>query len=204
MLSWMKNKLQAKKDSLNIELQRKIKNKLKTIDFSTFSIQGDGPRKSECQDSYSIIDGQKDHYYSFGVFDGYGNSGKEASNAVSENFHKFFEKNFKKIQSLKTKKEREEFLKKAYENAESKMKSSGIDYNLSGSCVNFIFIKDNLCTISNLGDSRAVLCRIGKDINAIELSWDHKPTRKDEKQRIVQNGGKIEKLNFKGEWVGPF
>lgn len=120
-------------------------------------------------------------YYAFGVFDGYGNSGKEASNAVSENFHKFFEKYFTKIQKLNNKKEREEFLMKCYENTESKMKSSGIDYNLSGSCVNFLFIKDNFCTISNLGDSRAVLCRIGKDINAIELSWDQKPTRKDEK-----------------------
>lgn len=67
-----------------------------------------------------------------------------------------------------------------------------------------MFIKDNLCTISNLGDSRSVLCRVGKDVNAIELSWDQKPTRKDEKHRILQYGGKIEKLNFNGEWVGPF
>jgi len=29
---------------------------------------------------------------------------------------------------------------------------------------------------------------------AIELSWDHKPTRPDEKERIKKNGGKIEKM----------
>jgi hypothetical protein len=28
---------------------------------------------------------------------------------------------------------------------------------------------------------------------ALELSWDHKPTRADEKQRILESGGKIEK-----------
>jgi protein phosphatase 2C family protein 2/3 len=65
------------------------------------------------------------------------------------------------------------------------MIKSGIDYNYSGTCVNLIFIKDDICTIANLGDSRAVLCRMSKDINAIELSWDHKPTRKTEKDRIL-------------------
>ena len=38
-------------------------------------------------------------------------------------------------------------------------------------------IKDNLLTIANLGDSRAVLCRKEKDILAIEISIDHKPGR---------------------------
>lgn len=38
--------------------------------------------------------------------------------------------------------------------------------------------------IANLGDSRAVMYRKSKKDNlAIELSWDHKPTRKEEKER---------------------
>ena len=74
------------------------------------------------------------------------------------------------------------------------MKKSGIDYNTSGTCSNLIFIKDSLCTIANVGDSRAVLCWMGKDIMAIELSWDQKPTRKDEKKRIIENGGKIDAI----------
>ena len=84
------------------------------------------------------------------------------------------------------------------------MKKSGIDYNTSGTTATLVFIKDSLCTIANLGDSRAVMCRIGQDISAIELSWDQKPTRKDERERIQNSGGKIEKLNYNGEWVGPY
>jgi integrin-linked kinase-associated serine/threonine phosphatase 2C len=87
---------------------------------------------------------------------------------------------------------------------ERQMIKSGIDYNYSGTCANIIFIKDDICTISNLGDSRAVLCRINKDINAIEMSWDHKPTRKDEKARIITNEGRVEKLNYNGDWIGPY
>ena len=34
---------------------------------------------------------------------------------------------------------------------------------------------------------------------AIELSWDHKPTRRDEKERILSKGGKIEKLIIDGK-----
>jgi len=50
-----------------------------------------------------------------------------------------------------------------------------------------------------LGDSRAVLYRItNKEKLAIELSYDHKPTRPDEKKRIISCGGKIEKLMHDG------
>jgi len=45
-----------------------------------------------------------------GVFDGHGNSGKEASNAASENFHKYFEKNISKITKLDAKEEIASFI----------------------------------------------------------------------------------------------
>ncbi len=45
---------------------------------------------------------------------------------------------------------------------------------------------------------------MSKDINAIELSWDHKPIRKIEKERIINNAGRVEKLNYNGEWIGPY
>lgn len=41
---------------------------------------------------------------------------------------------------------------------------------------------------ANVGDSKAVLCRSGK---AVELSYDHKPTRPDEKARIIEAGGSV-------------
>lgn len=77
----------------------------------------------------------------------------------------------------------------------------GIDFSNSGTCAIAVLIKGKTCYIANLGDSRAVLFRTvqekkTKKINklAIELSWDHKPTRPCEKERVKRKGGKIEKL----------
>ena len=41
---------------------------------------------------------------------------------------------------------------------------------------------------ANVGDSKAVLCRNGK---AVEMSYDHKPSREDERQRIIEAGGTV-------------
>ncbi len=41
---------------------------------------------------------------------------------------------------------------------------------------------------ANVGDSKAVLCRGGR---AVELSYDHKPSRPDEKERIIAAGGTV-------------
>eukprot|EP00913_Durusdinium_trenchii_P010229 g9590.t1 len=49
--------------------------------------------------------------------------------------------------------------------------------------------------VSNLGDSRAVLCRAG---TAVPVSEDHKPTRMDEKKRIERVGGLV--LQVRGAW----
>lgn len=58
-----------------------------------------------------------------------------------------------------------------------------------------MFIQKNIAYIANLGDSRAVMYRQAKKERlAIELSWDHKPIRPEEKDRILRCGGKIEKL----------
>lgn len=205
-MNWLTNKFSTLGNSIGTSKIQKHKEKFKleTIHFSSHSIQGEGPKKTECQDSYTIIDQSADGYYAFGVLDGHGNSGKEASNSASDNIQKYFDKSKKKIMKLESFKSRETFLKEVFADTEKTLKSSGIDYSASGTCCVFVFIKDNILTISNLGDSRAVLCRIGKEKAAIELSWDQKPTRKDEKERILASGGKIERLNFNGEYVGPF
>lgn len=72
-----------------------------------------------------------------------------------------------------------------FKNAEKKLKSSGIDYSNSGTCAISVFVHKSRAYISNLGDSRAVLFRVtNKEKLAIELSYDHKPIRPDERERI--------------------
>ena len=98
-----------------------------------------------------------------------------------------------KINSLTNLSSATKFLKAAFKSAEDKLKSSGIDYSNSGTCAITVFIKKNIIYIANLGDSRAVMLRnTKKEKLAVELSYDQKPTRPEEKVRILKMGGKIE------------
>ncbi|XP_015181214.1 PREDICTED: probable protein phosphatase 2C T23F11.1 [Polistes dominula] len=59
----------------------------------------------------------------------------------------------------------------------------------SGTTVIALLIKDNILYSANAGDSRAVASING---NAVPLSRDHKPTLKDERERIEAAGGWVE------------
>jgi len=58
-----------------------------------------------------------------------------------------------------------------------------------------IFLKDDICYVSNVGDSRAIMSiSNGKSIDI--LSNDHKPGMKEEENRIIQAGGKVYQYIF--------
>ncbi|XP_053976203.1 probable protein phosphatase 2C T23F11.1 isoform X1 [Hylaeus volcanicus] len=59
----------------------------------------------------------------------------------------------------------------------------------AGTTVTALLIKDNVIYSANAGDSRAVASING---NAVSLSRDHKPTLKDERERIKAAGGWVE------------
>ncbi|GLT84101.1 hypothetical protein SLE2022_023520 [Rubroshorea leprosula] len=63
---------------------------------------------------------------------------------------------------------------------------------LGGSTAVAVLLTDEHIVVANCGDSRAVLCRAGK---AIPLSFDHKPDRSDELERIRGVGGRVIFLN---------
>lgn len=194
-----------KKKEENRKQQNLNVNPLKDCKIVSYFMQGYGPKKTECQDSLCQLERFAEDCHFFAVYDGHGSSGKEASQAANDYIQTYLEKNSKKIKTLVTDKNRESFLRNAFKTAESKLKGSGIDYSNSGTCAISIFIQKNIAYIANLGDSRAVLCRLtSKEKLAIELSWDHKPTRPDEKDRILRSGGKIEKLIIDGNPVGPY
>jgi serine/threonine protein phosphatase PrpC len=194
-----KKKLEEKRVDLSLI------NPLAEVKIYGYSKIGYGPKKTECQDSYCIMEKFTDDCHFLAVYDGHGSSGKEASQAANDYIQTYLEKNAKKIKTLITEKTRESFLRHGFKTAESKLKSSGIDYSNSGTCCISVFLQKNNCYIANLGDSRAVLCRITpKEKLAIELSHDHKPTRPDEKERILKSGGKVERLIHDGVPVGPY
>ena len=84
-------------------------------------------------------------------------------------------------------------------------KETDINTLFSGStCVSLIFTPSKLLC-ANVGDSR---CIIGKSDEkkwfSKDLSIDHKPENKSEKERILKYGGRIEAfIDEKGEYYGP-
>ncbi len=60
---------------------------------------------------------------------------------------------------------------------------------LAGTTALIVMASEDELLVSNCGDSRAVLCR---GTTAVELSRDHKPFQRDEKERIEERGGWVE------------
>lgn len=58
----------------------------------------------------------------------------------------------------------------------------------SGTTAITAYIEADMLYVGNIGDSRAVLCRSGR---ALDASTDHKPGRKDERARIEALGGSV-------------
>lgn len=84
--------------------------------------------------------------------------------------------------------------------AQHKIDPSNI-FNLNGSTLNLLFLMGpdeygRLKLIAaNVGDSRAILClRDGEKYVAKDLTLDHKPNLKKERERIVKGGGSVERI----------
>ncbi|XP_067126522.1 integrin-linked kinase-associated serine/threonine phosphatase 2C-like [Centruroides vittatus] len=131
----------------------------------------------------------------YGVFDGHG--GARASRHVADRFPDSLassfpkgnveqvEKEIKKCLLETFKKTDEEFLKEA-----AKSKPTWKD----GTTAIIVLQINNTLYISNLGDSKAILCRFNEESKkymALNLSKDHSPTDYEERMRIQKAGGYV-------------
>ncbi|XP_029699334.1 integrin-linked kinase-associated serine/threonine phosphatase 2C isoform X1 [Takifugu rubripes] len=135
----------------------------------------------------------------FAVFDGHG--GARASQFAAENLHQILAKKFpvretENVDGLIRKclldtfrQTDEDFLKKA-----SSQKPAWKD----GSTVTCLLAVDDVVYVANLGDSRAVLCRMessgaggGQKPVTLALSKEHNPTIYEERMRIQKAGGTV-------------
>ena len=143
----------------------------------------------------------------FGVFDGHG--GKRAAQlAASQMLQKITEempyKHYRKGEEGKQAieaKEKMELLRAALSNAALKLDrwierqeafNSGDD--LSGTTAVTAMVTPDYIVVTNIGDSRAVLCRKAGTglVTAKALSVDHKPQNADERRRIERAGGFVQ------------
>ena len=191
--------------------------------YNGLSIAGKNERgiKKINQDTFFIeknINGV-DNFNIFGVLDGHGDNGHLASNFV-KNFVISQIKNDPYIKKEKDPKKiytkiisnGYEFLAKIYLDADEQIEHQGFDPSRSGTtCIILIQILEHIIC-ANTGDSRAMVV-YDKDDNLFNsqiypLSYDCKPELPNEKQRIIESGGVVEKAYFSddedGENSGPY
>eukprot|EP00002_Diphylleia_rotans_P009905 TRINITY_DN2025_c0_g2_i1.p1 TRINITY_DN2025_c0_g2~~TRINITY_DN2025_c0_g2_i1.p1 ORF type:complete len:348 (-),score=75.52 TRINITY_DN2025_c0_g2_i1:221-1264(-) len=132
----------------------------------------------------------------FSVFDGH--AGDEASKFAKANLHRNIMTSLSRSHSPRSSFQVEAIIREAY----AKTDADFLDYahrsqNNSGSTCVTAFITHNRLIVSNIGDSRAILCldnlqsQNGESTSFVAMSDDHKPNRPDEQERIEKNGGII-------------
>ncbi|KAK1899798.1 Integrin-linked kinase-associated serine/threonine phosphatase 2C [Dissostichus eleginoides] len=151
-------------------------------------------------DMSSCLPGHLSRVSYFAVFDGHG--GARASRFAAENLHHNLAKNFpsgetenvdrliKKCLLDTFRQTDEDFLKKA-----SSQKPAWKD----GSTATCVLLVDDTVYVANLGDSRAVLCRMEsaedqRKCVTLSLSKEHNPTIYEERMRIQRAGGTVRVL----------
>jgi len=203
-----------KEKEMPVKENKKIIKKIKDIlPYTHVGFDGEEPKENN-QDNYFIYKNfmnKKDYIY-MSVCDGHGVEGHFVSDFIKETLPYDMSENLKK-QNILTENEKEkekiyQIIKETFIMANEKLvDNEEINSLFSGStCVSLIYTPEKLI-VPNIGDSRAVLGRlINKENNeykAIDLSRDHKPTEKDEAQRIIENDGRIQPFTEDGEFVGP-
>ena len=154
----------------------------------------------------------------FGVLDGHGPQGHFVSQFCKNYFIRRMnsfviqckQENITTAEGLyeKLKKTKFAFIIQAFKDADLEMtKQNQFEYNFSGTTCNIVFqFKKNLICAS-VGDSRGILI-YDNDNNTNQgifpLSHDHKPDLPQEMNRIMNNGGRVDKLTDQyGNKVGP-
>ena len=126
----------------------------------------------------------------FAIYDGHG--GNKCSIFLQENLHDYiFTSDYFPLYPLKA-------IYQAFEKAELNFELIAYDkenkklLDKSGSCALSALIMDDICYITNLGDSRA-LYSLNSGRELYQITKDHKPNDENEKKRIEEVGGKIYK-----------
>jgi protein phosphatase PTC2/3 len=131
----------------------------------------------------------------FMVLDGHGEQGDRVSEFTMRSVVNQLEMNINMQLSV------EEALSNAFIHANTSLMTTPIKYMTSGSTCVAMYARGNEFWIANCGDSRVVMARccpedVGKDtpvadleLEAIDLSRDHKPDDPEEQKRIEEWGG---------------
>jgi len=171
--------------------QQKIEPQTTISKYSSFTKGGvsiEGRNKTN-QDS-SIAKTHTSTEYTFGVFDGHGPDGHYVSQSIKQYFDAQPNTNLSSKENLF---QTFSSLSKFIQNQKN------FDVFNSGSTCVLVHITLNKIYCANCGDSRAILIS-GISNNIIQLSHDHKPELPEEKKRIEQSGGRVDRVYGMGPY----
>ncbi|KAF5727325.1 phosphatase 2C family protein [Tripterygium wilfordii] len=153
--------------------------------YSVYSKRG---RRAAMEDRFSATVGvQGDSKQAlFGIFDGHG--GAKAAQFASQNL----DKNILKEVSKMGERGIEDAVKCGYLKTDSEFLKEDIH---GGSCCVTALIREGNLVVSNAGDCCAVISNQGI---AEALTSDHRPSREDEKDRVLSKGAYVDKIH--GVW----
>ncbi|KAI3705023.1 hypothetical protein L1987_75253 [Smallanthus sonchifolius] len=158
-----------------------------TEEGGAYSVYCKRGKKGAMEDRHSAVVDLDSKQALFGVFDGHG--GAKAAEFVAKNLYRNI---MSKIENKFEDDEVAEGVRDGYLATDSEFLKE--DANGGACCVTALIRKGKLI-VSNAGDCRAVMSRGGV---AQALTVDHKPSRKDEKDRIESMGGYVDCRN--GVW----
>ena len=159
--------------------------------YSSYSLGGTDAFKHPKTNQDSYLTKEDSHNFIFGVFDGHGFEGHLLSQAIKN----YFNNNLSSSSFSSN-----ENINSIFKNLSSFINSStSFNPMESGSTVVLTFISNNVIICANCGDSRAILIT-EKENEIISLSRDHKPELPEEKKRIIESGGRVDKICG----MGPF
>ena len=225
LLSKINKKMRIKDESNNIKIYKKI------IANASLCRKGLNRPEEESkinQDTLFKVKFGDLNYSYYGVCDGHGPLGHLVSDFIKSNITFIVYKHLKSLliqksninndnnsnNNIDLKSIDDSFIdfpklfKDSFLLMESKLsENKSIDIELSGTtCVSLLFSSDRIIS-SNLGDSRAIKGFFNEDLKKweyIPLSRDHKPSEKDEAERIKNNKGIVHPyIDEDKKYVGP-
>ena len=210
------NQKHKKNGSLNDEFSSTVY--VKVSEGYTLAGRNEQGNKKTNQDTYVIernVNGVL-NFNIFGVMDGHGDDGHFASQFVSRYIVNRI-KNHPKIKKLDEPKEiYKQFVAKGYEiianiylDADVQIQKEKFDVTRSGTTVVLVIQLEEHLICANTGDSRAILIYDNNyDDNLVNskvypLSYDCKPELPEEKKRIYESGGVVEKAYYSDDEDDP-
>ncbi len=157
------------------------------------------------QDSFVLAPNfaQTNYRHFFGVCDGHGTNGRDVSHFIKMRLPQLVAKH------LISGTDPCQALHQSFIQCNAELDQCQFDVSLSGSTVCTVLFTGNKVICANAGDSRAIKAAIfdnGRRLEATALNIDHKPDLKDEAQRILSKGGRIDAFRDaynNNEPIGP-